>query len=136
VKVRFAVLADYVNISQEGKINILGVFDFILAAQLPIIHHEMQLIMRFEADISERGQQKELEVLLSDQQGQEVLKLQGRMTIGDAKPGDLLLFTHVLTLRNIEFKKEGDYQFSIYVDGQLGSHAQLKVVANPDQHKI
>ena len=136
MKVRFAVLADYVNVTQEGKINILGVFDFIYAAQFPTNHHEMQLVMRFEADITERGQQKELQVLLIDQQGEKVLELNGRMTIGDAKPGDLLLFNQVLTFRNIAFKNEGDYQFDIYVDGALKSNVQLKVVAPPDQHKI
>jgi len=128
VKVRIAVLADYVNVSQEGKINILGVFDFIHAAQFPFTLHEMQLVMRFEADITERGSQKELQVLLIDQRGEKVLELHGRMAISDASPGDLLLFTHVLTLRNVMFREKGDYQFDIYVDGEFSSHVPLKVV--------
>lgn len=136
MNVRFAVLADYVNVTQQGKLNILGVFDFIYAAQFPTNLHEMQLVMRFEADISERGQQKELQVLLIDQQGEKVLELNGRMTIGDAKPGDLLLYNHVLTFRNIAFQNEGDYQFDIYVDGTQKSRVQLKVLTSPDQHKI
>lgn len=133
MNVRFAVLADYVNITHGGKINILGVFDFIYTTQFPTNLHEMQLVMRFEADISERGQQKELQVLLFDQEGEKLLELNGRITLRDAKPGDLLLFNQVVTLRNIPFQREGDYQFDIYIDGTLKSHVPLKVLVQPSQ---
>ena len=135
MKVRFAVLTDYSNITQEGKLNILGLFDFIYANRFPASHHEMQLVMRFEADISERGQQKEVKVCLIDGRGEQILELNGRMTIGDAKPGDLLFFNHVLTLRNLVFPSEGDYGFDIYIDGIRQFHVPLKVVVPSGQHK-
>lgn len=131
MKVRFAVLADYVNVSQEGKINIMGVFDFIHARQFPFHHPEMQLVMRFEADISERGQQKEVEVRLINGHGDEILKLNGRITI-DAKPGDLLFNTQILILRNVALPNAGDYKFDIYIDDVLRHDVPLKVVAIQD----
>lgn len=73
MKVRFAVLADYSNITQEGKPNIMGIFDIIHASEFPARHSEMQLVIRFEADISERGQQKELQVRLIDGRGEKIL---------------------------------------------------------------
>lgn len=134
MKVRFAVLADYSNISQEGKINIMGVFDVIHATQFPASHSEMQLVMRFEADISERKQQKEVQVRLINERGEKILELNGRLTVGDAKPGDLLFFNQVLVLRNVVFPGPGDYQFDIYVDDKLFS-VPLKVVTIPGGHK-
>lgn len=135
MKVKFAVLADYSNITQEGKINILGVFDIIHAPQFPAQHLEMQLVMRFEADISERGQQKEVQVRLINERGEKILELSGRMAIGEAKPGDLLFFTHVLTFQNVVFPSAGDYQFDVYVEGRLQSTVPLKVVGPSSEHK-
>src|SRR3982074_678567 len=36
--ISFAVFADAANLSQEGKLNILGVFDAVQVAGLPTIH--------------------------------------------------------------------------------------------------
>ena len=135
MKVKFAVLADYSNITQEGKINIVGVFDIIHASQLPCQLHEMQLVLRFEADISERGKQKEVQVRLINGQGDKLLELSGRMAIGEAKPGALLLFTHVLTFHNVVFPSAGDYQFDVDVDGVLQSTVPLKVVGPSSEPK-
>ena len=134
MKVLFAVLADYSNVTLEGKINIMGVFDAIHSQQFPVRHPEMQFVMRFEADISERGQQKDVQVRLINGLGQKLLEVDGRITVGEAKPGDLLFFSHVLTLRNVVFPSAGDYQFDIYLDGNLRS-VPLKVVGPPADHK-
>jgi len=134
VKVRFAVLADYSNVTLEGKINIMGVFDIIHAPEFPALHPEMQFVMRFEADVSERGQQKDVQVRLIDGRGEKLLEMDGRITIGDAKPGALLFFNQVLTIRNVIFPSAGDYQFDIYVDGNF-HHVPLKVVGPPAEYK-
>lgn len=128
MNVRFAVLADYSNVTQEGKLNILGVFDVIHGTTFPAIHHEMQLVIRFEADISERNQQKDVSVRLINGRGEQLLQLNGRMTVGDPQPGALLFFNHVLTLRDLLFPSAGDYQFDIYIEDRRQSSVPLKVV--------
>lgn len=135
MKVRFAQLADYSNVTQEGKLNILGVFDVIFASNFPAKHHEMQLVIRFEADPSERKQQKDVQVRLINGSGDQILQLNGHMTIGGLQPGALLFFNHVLTLRDMVFPSAGDYQFDIYVEDRLQSSVPLKVVHQPMQHK-
>lgn len=135
MKVRFALLADYSNVTQEGKLNVMGVFDIIHAQQFPVKHAEMQLVVRFEADISERKQHKDVQVRLINEHGNKILELNGRLTVADAKPGDLLFCNQILVLRNVVFPSPGDYQFDIYVDDKLHS-VPLKVVATiPDGHK-
>lgn len=134
MKVRFAVLADYSNVTQEGKINILGVFDVIHALQFPAVHSEMQLVMRFEADISERNHQKDVEVRLIDERGEQLLDLRGRIAVGDTIAGTLLFYTQVLVLRNVSFPREGDYQFDIYIDSVRNHSTPLKVVPITEGH--
>ena len=135
MKVRFALLADYSNVTQEGKINILGVFDILHAFQFPAQHPEMRFVMRFEADVSERGQQKEVQVRLINERGDQLLALNGRMMIGEANPGASFFYNHVLTFRNVVFPSAGDYQFDIYVDDRLQSSVPLKVVDTSRGHK-
>ena len=134
MKVRFAVLADYSNVTLEGKPNIMGVFDIIHASAFPVKHSEMQLFMRFEADISERGQQKAVQVRLINARGENILELNGQISVSQAEPGDFLFYNHVLILRDLVFPAAGDYQFDIYVDGPVYT-VPLKVVDAPGGHK-
>lgn len=82
MKVTLAVLADYANITREGKLNILGMFDVIHAQNFPMTHPQMQLVMRFEADIAEAGKTKKLEIKLMDADGKTLFVLNGSFTLG------------------------------------------------------
>lgn len=128
MKVRFAALADYSNISREGKLNILGVFDIIYGVEFPAVHNEMQLVMRLEADVSERGQHKEVEVRLIDDRGEVLLRLGGNVPVAMTQPGQLLFSNQVLVFRNVTFPGPGDYQFDIYIEGQKAAETPLKLV--------
>lgn len=58
--VSIALLADYVNTSIEGKLNILGIFDIVYTHNLPVVIPQMQLVIRFEADRAEAKTTKKL----------------------------------------------------------------------------
>ena len=62
--VDLAVIADAANVSQEGKLNILGVFDTIWARVFPFRHASMVFVLRVRADFTEQGAHR-LEVRLS-----------------------------------------------------------------------
>jgi hypothetical protein len=130
------VLADYSNVTREGKINILGVFDVIRAFRFPATHPEMQLVIGFEADISEKNHEKEVEVRLIDERGEQLLNLRGRIAVGDTTAGTLLFYPQVLVLRSISFPCAGNYQFDIYVDGERRHYTPLKVVAISQDHNL
>lgn len=128
MKVRFVALADYSNTSLEGKLNILGVFDIIYSLEFPAIHNEMQLVMRFEADMTERGQQKEVEVRLIDDQGEVLLRLGGNLSVPTSKSGESIISNQVLIFQGAVFPRPGNYQFDIYIEGIKKGETPLKVV--------
>lgn len=128
MKVRFVALADYSNTTLEGKLNILGVFDIIHSLEFPAIHNEMQLVMRFEADTTERGQQKEVEVRLIDDQGQVLLRLGGNLSVPTRESGEPIISNQVLVFQGVVFPKPGDYQFDIYIEGIKKGETPLKLV--------
>ena len=47
--VKLAVLADYANVTSDGKLNILGIFDRMNVLNLPAVHPQMNLVLRLEA---------------------------------------------------------------------------------------
>jgi hypothetical protein len=53
--VQFALFADAANVSQEGKLNILGVFDALHVGQLPSIHPRATFVVRLKAVAEDEG---------------------------------------------------------------------------------
>ncbi|HTN42571.1 MAG TPA: hypothetical protein VMN77_02105 [Nitrospiria bacterium] len=128
MKVVFAVLADGANITRDGKLNILGVFDSIQAQQFPITHPQMQLVMRFEADRAEGGRTKKVEVQLMDEDGQKLLVLGGDFTLGPGRPGVTIGSNHILTINMMKFEHPGDYEFKILINDELKAEIPLKLL--------
>ena len=86
--VTLALLADSANVSQEGKLNILGSFNNVNSAVFPCVHPQMVLVMRFEASRAEIGQSKQLEIRLMDPDGSTLGSVTGSFDVPDAPPGD------------------------------------------------
>ena len=53
--VSFALFCDAANISREGKLNILGVFDAIQVGQLPAVHPRANLVVRLKGGPADIG---------------------------------------------------------------------------------
>ena len=55
MQIAFALFADAANLSQEGKHNILGVFDAVHVAALPAVHPRAHLVARISGGRSDAG---------------------------------------------------------------------------------
>ena len=53
--VSFALFADAANLSQEGKLNILGVFDAVHVGQFPALHPRATLVVRLKGTVTDIG---------------------------------------------------------------------------------
>ena len=128
MKVVFAVLADSANISQEGKLNILGTFRHIGATKFPARHPEMQLVVRMEASPAEAGMEKQLEVKVLDQDGQQFGSYQGSFTVPKPKrSGDPAHMQLIMRLIDTVFPRAGRYVFHILIDGRTEHDVPLDV---------
>jgi hypothetical protein len=130
MEVTLALLADYANVTKEGKLNIMGTFDTIFARNFPCRHPQMQLVMRFESDIVEAGRTKDVEIRLIDEDGKESMSISGQLTPAPGKgaPGDKITINHILTLNNIEFAKSGGYEFKILIQEDFKASVPFKLV--------
>ncbi len=127
--VTLAALADSANISQEGKLNILGEFNQINAPTLPALHPAMSLVLRLEAGPVEYGQEKHLEVSLVDADGNRVLEVgTAKVSVPNAGPGKRARIVTVLNIQNTVLQRYGDYAFVVLVNGDEKATVPLELV--------
>ncbi|MEO7715401.1 MAG: hypothetical protein ABIY70_04325 [Capsulimonas sp.] len=115
-----AVIADAANVSAEGKLNILGIFEDIFAPTLPATHPLMVLAVSLRAEMQEQGIKHMLEVKLIDADGHTVNYV-GPMPF-EAHAGASARAVNIpmiINLTNLKFEKFGSYRFDIYLDGKL-----------------
>jgi len=54
--ISFAVFADGANLSQEGKLNVLGVFDALQVGGFPAVHPRTHFVLRLKGSMEDTGQ--------------------------------------------------------------------------------
>lgn len=130
MQIKLALLADYANVTAEGKLNILGIFDRITVQSLPVTHPQMHLILRLESHSVERGRTHEIEIRLHDPDGQTVFEVKGEM-VPQGIQGMTSATNQILTLNNLQLAKAGGYIFVVFVDNDLKSEIPLAVELGP-----
>ena len=128
MEVKLAVLADYSNISKEGKLNLLGIFDVIRARSFPAVHRNMQLVMILEAPSSEANTDKNVQVRLMDADGKRIFEVSAQLKLAQPPPGEVIKSPQILNLNNIPFDRPGDYAFCILINGEEKGRVRLKLV--------
>ena len=126
--VTLAVLADYANISKEGKLNILGVFTEVNPPLLPWNLPQMYIVVSMEAEPSEAGIDMPFSILLWDGDGKEILNLEQKLPIpAPSRPGTRTTINNIIGLAGIPFNKAGEYAFYIRVAGQQKRQIAFRV---------
>src|SRR5215470_16695608 len=105
MEVTLAVLADGANLSREGKLNLLGIFDTICARTFPTTHPQMQLVLRFEAGPEEAGGTRAIEVQFLAADGRVLFRIPGALTVQARAFGDRVRMDQILTLNNVQLEQ-------------------------------
>ena len=128
MKVKFAVLADYANITREGKLNVLGIFDVINAPSFPVVLPPFYVVVSYEADAAEFGSQKNIEIVLCDDDGNALLRMkQVLQVVRPNRTGVPFTQNQIAGIIGFPFKKSGGYQFDILVNGEPKEQISLRV---------
>ena len=126
MQVKLALLADYANVTAEGKLNILGIFDRINVQEIPSLHPQMHLILRIEAHPAERNRAHNVEIRLHDPDGQTIFEVKGDLVPLGAGAHNTAT-NQILTLNNLQLMKTGGYTFLVLVNNDLKSEVPLEV---------
>ena len=125
--VAFALLADAANISREGKLNILGVFERIQGTKFPLTWPRMVLVTRFIASAAEFGSEKALDIVTLDADGKQLGRVSGKMKIQKGAPGRMLKINHIFPM-TLTFPTPGQYSIEVLVGGESKVTVPLEVV--------
>lgn len=129
INIPLALVADYANVSQEGKLNIMGIFDKIFADSVPALHPQMQLIVTIVADRSEAGKEHSIIIELIDEDNiAKLARIEGTVKFEKPPSGEEIRINHILQLNNIAFNKYGVYTFKIQVDGEVRKSLPIKLM--------
>jgi len=131
MKARVAVLADCANVTVDGKLNIMGIFNVINARQVPVTHSQMQLVLSLVPDPWELNSTVPLEIQLVDSDGRVIFGLKGQVAVGAAKGGEQATANYLLGLNNTVFERFGSFEFKILANDEPFATIPLIIQAAP-----
>lgn len=126
MQVKLAVLADYANVTGDGKLNILGIFDRINLLQIPAAHPQMHLVLRLEAHAAELERAHAVEIRLHDPDGNTIFEVQGEI-VPRGEAGESVSTNQILTLNNLQLEKIGNYRFVVLINNDVKTELPLAV---------
>src|SRR5919199_2106203 len=106
----------YANVSQDGKLNIMGIFQEVNPPTLPFALPQMYLVLSFSAGPAEFDTVRNICIPLLQSDGQEMLSLQAQMRVPRPnRPGSPAYINAAIGLAGVRFERPGDYAFSILI---------------------
>lgn len=124
--ISFALFADAANLSQEGKLNVLGVFDALQVGALPAVHPRATLVVRLKADHADVGVHT-LAFGWVGPNGEEIWSSSGEVEVGTPPPGAQEVDIPVIAAIDLPIQEAGAHTMRIELDGELRSELYLHV---------
>ena len=128
MNVSFALFADAANISQEGKLNILGVFDALQVATIPAVHPRATMIVRLKASPEDAGRHT-LAFQWVGPSGEEIWSSSGELEVGTPPAGASDLDVPVIAAVDLPIQTSGTHVMRVALDGDLCAELLLHVRA-------
>jgi len=124
------VTADYAAVEPAtGKIHILGVFRQIHAQKFPARHRRMCLVVKIEGEISDSRNPHKLSVTLTDEDGAEMITIEGGFEMPGSSPGIPPEYNALLEFNELVFQKSGEYRFYVRVnDDEVEEATVIQVI--------
>jgi hypothetical protein len=110
--VSFSLFADAANISQEGKLNILGVFDAVHVGQIPALHPRATFVIRIKATPADAGTHT-LTLRWVNPRGAELWGSEAQLDVGTPPSGTTELDMPVILQLDLPLDMIGDYRMVI-----------------------
>ena len=137
MKVTLALLCDSANVAADGRLNIRGQFSQIASPAFPCELPLMHLALRFEAQPSDAGAERELLVRLVNADGNRIGELGGLLTVPQCEPSgepsgnssdSPTILQTVVPLPNVTFPEPGAYALHLLIDGEGYRSVGLDVI--------
>ena len=126
--VTFALFADAANLSQEGKLNILGVFDALQVGALPALHPRATLVVHLKGTAADAGTHRVSLQWLSPS-GSELWSSDGELGIASPPQGVVDMDFPLIAQLDLPLDLAGGYVMRVGLDGT--THAEVALQVRP-----
>jgi hypothetical protein len=126
MQISFALFADAANLSQEGKLNILGVFDAVQVGGLPTMHPRAHLVVRLKGTRDDVGAHR-VTLRWINPAGDELWSTTGELNIGSPPIGVTELDLPLIATIDLPIDRGGEYALQIALDDQPRGEVPLQV---------
>lgn len=120
--INFAHLCDTAFLSQQGKLNIIGIFEQVAVKKFPVRHPKITLALNLSLQEGIYPFKIRLIHVFSNT---EVTKLEGELNC--KKAGKTGLINEFVDIR---FQESGEYAFEIWIDNEPTGKVSFKVVSH------
>ena len=127
--VSFALFADGANLSQEGKLNILGVFDAVQVATMPTIHPRATLVLRLKGTSVDIGRHT-VALRWLNPSGTELWSSTGELDVGSPpalQPTPPEMDLPLIASIDLPLDMPGAYTMQIALDEEVRANVRLQV---------
>lgn len=128
MQLAFALFADSANVSVEGKLNILGVFDALQVASVPTVHPRATLVMRLKGTLDETGHHR-VAMTWTSPDGDELWSSSGDLEIGTPPSGAIEMDFPLILTFDLPIPKPGTHHLRVRIDeevqGDLAVHVRM-----------
>jgi hypothetical protein len=130
MQVAFALFADAANLSQEGKLNIMGVFDALQVGSLPAVHPRAHLVVRLKGDVSDVGRHT-VTLRWVNSQGNELWTSTGDLNVGQPPSGVVEMDLPLIAQIDLPIDAAGVYRMTVSLDDRQSAEVQVQVRVAP-----
>jgi hypothetical protein len=128
MQLAFALFADSANVSVEGKLNILGVFDALQVASVPSVHPRASLVMRLKGGLDETGHHR-VALSWNSPDGDELWSSSGDLDIGSPPAGAVEMDFPLILTFDLPIPAAGTHRLRIVIDdeaqGEVAVHVRV-----------
>ena len=124
--VQFALFADAANVSQEGKLNILGVFDALHVGQMPALHPRATFVVRLKAVPEDEGSHG-VSLEWVNPVGDMLWSSRGELEVGTPPNGSDGIDVPLLAVIDLPLDQPGIYTMIVSVDDTEAARTALHV---------
>jgi len=122
----FALFADAANLSQEGKLNVLGVFDALHVASVPAVHPRATLVVRLKASPDDSGTHA-LALAWIGPGGEEIWSSNGEVEVHAPPPGSVEVDIPVIAAIDLPIAEGGLHVMRVELDSEVEAEVGLHV---------
>src|SRR5688500_6173893 len=128
--VAFAVFADAANLSQEGKLNVLGVFDALQVGNLPAMHPRAHLVVHLKGSPSDVGRHT-VTLRWINPEGSELWTSTGELNVGQPPAGVMEMDLPLIAQIDLPIDSAGAYHMAVSLDEKKSAEVPVQVRTVP-----